>query len=74
MKQTELNRAEVYSDTLKELGTLRQTMTAALDQLERTVLRSPMRGVVNALSVTTIGGVVRPGQEILQIIPLDEEL
>lgn len=72
--QTELNRAEAYSDTLKELGTLRQTMTAAQDQLERTVLRSPMRGVVNALSVTTIGGVVRPGQEILQIIPLDEEL
>ena len=33
-----------------------------------------MRGVVNNLSVTTIGGVVRPGEEILQIIPLDEEL
>jgi adhesin transport system membrane fusion protein len=33
-----------------------------------------LRGVVNKLSVTTIGGVVRPGEEILQIIPLDEEL
>ena len=33
-----------------------------------------MRGVVNNVSVTTIGGVVRPGEEILQIIPLDEEL
>ena len=72
--QTELERAQAYSDTLKELGTLRQNFRAAQDQLNRTVLVSPMRGVVNNLSVTTIGGVVRPGEEILQIIPLDEEL
>ncbi|WP_299769593.1 HlyD family type I secretion periplasmic adaptor subunit [uncultured Tateyamaria sp.] len=72
--QTELERAQTYSDTLKELGTLRQTYKSAQDQLNRTVLVSPMRGIVNNLSVTTIGGVVRPGEEILQIIPLDEEL
>ncbi|WP_299288851.1 HlyD family type I secretion periplasmic adaptor subunit [uncultured Tateyamaria sp.] len=72
--QTELERAQAYSDTLKELSTLRQTYKAAQDQLNRTVLVSPMRGIVNNLSVTTIGGVVRPGEEILQIIPLDEEL
>ncbi|MEL6808803.1 MAG: HlyD family efflux transporter periplasmic adaptor subunit [Pseudomonadota bacterium] len=74
LTQTELERAQAYSDTLKELGTLRQNFRAAQDQLNRTVLVSPMRGVVNNLSVTTIGGVVRPGEEILQIIPLDEEL
>ena len=34
----------------------------------------PVRGVVNKLSITTIGGVVRPGEEILQIIPIEEEL
>lgn len=72
--QTELDRASEYSDTLKELGTLRQTLKAAEDQLGRTTLVAPMRGVVNKLSVTTIGGVVRPGEEILQIVPLDEEL
>jgi adhesin transport system membrane fusion protein len=33
-----------------------------------------MRGVVNKVSITTIGGVVRPGEEILQLIPLDEAL
>lgn len=72
--QTELRRAEEYSETLKELATLRQNLKSSNDQLDRTVLRSPMHGVVNNLSVTTIGGVVRPGEEILQIIPLDEEL
>lgn len=72
--QTELDRAQEYSDVLKELATLRQNLKASTDQLNRTVLTSPMRGIVNNLSVTTIGGVVRPGEEILQIIPLDEEL
>ncbi|WP_136439770.1 HlyD family type I secretion periplasmic adaptor subunit [Pacificoceanicola onchidii] len=72
--QTELVRAEEYSETLKELATLEQNLKASQDQLNRTVLTSPMHGIVNALSVTTIGGVVRPGEEILQIIPADEEL
>ncbi|SDN63208.1 membrane fusion protein, adhesin transport system [Lutimaribacter pacificus] len=72
--QTELERAQDYSDTLKELATLRQTLKSGLDQLNRTVLKAPMRGIVNNLGITTIGGVVRPGEEILQIIPLDEEL
>jgi adhesin transport system membrane fusion protein len=72
--QTELTRAQEYSETLKELATLRQNLRASQDQLNRTVLVSPMHGVVNKLGVTTIGGVVRPGEEILQIIPLGEEL
>ena len=72
--QTELARAQEYSDTLKELATLRQNLRSSQDQLNRTVLVSPMHGVVNKLEVTTIGGVVRPGEEILQIIPLGEEL
>ena len=72
--QAELQRAQEYSETLAELGRLRQAMKAAQDQLNRTVLTSPLRGIVNQLGVTTIGGVVRPGEEILQIIPLDEEL
>ncbi|MDU8927482.1 HlyD family efflux transporter periplasmic adaptor subunit [Alisedimentitalea sp. MJ-SS2] len=72
--QTELDRAQEYSDTLRELATLKQNLKASQDQLTRTVLSSPMRGIVNGLAVTTIGGVVRPGEEILQIIPLDEEL
>ena len=72
--QTALERASEYSDTLKELSTLQQQLKLSEDQLGRTTLTSPMRGIVNKLSVTTIGGVVRPGEEILQIIPLDEEL
>ncbi len=72
--QMELERAKDYSEALKELTSLRQNLKISEDQLARTTLLAPMRGVVNKLSVTTIGGVVRPGEEILQLIPLDEAL
>ena len=71
---TEKERATDYSKTQGDLASLRQKRKLSQDQLSRTTLLAPMRGVVNKLSVTTIGGVVRSGEEILQIIPLDEEL
>lgn len=70
----ELDRANTQSETQGQLASLRQRLKQAQDQLSRTVLTAPMRGVVNKLSLTTIGGVVRPGEEIMQIMPLDEEL
>jgi adhesin transport system membrane fusion protein len=72
--QTELERAQEYSEALKELTSLKQNLKISEDQLQRTVLVAPMRGVVNKIAISTIGGVVRPGEEILQIIPLDEQL
>nr|WP_319249082.1 HlyD family type I secretion periplasmic adaptor subunit [uncultured Celeribacter sp.] len=74
VSQMKLERAEDYSDTLKDIATVKQQLTLAQDQLERTVITAPMRGIVNNLTVTTIGGVVRPGDEIVQIIPVDEDL
>jgi len=72
--QMELDRANTYSETLGKLASLRQQAKSVQDQLDRTVLTAPMKGVVNKLSITTIGGVVRPGEEILQLIPLEDEL
>ncbi len=74
ISQMDLDRAKEYSETLAELASLRQKLNIAQDQLARTHLMAPMKGVVNKLSITTIGGVVRPGEEIMQIIPLDDEL
>lgn len=70
----ELERAGSYSETLQELSTLAQNLRLAHDQLDRTVITAPMHGIVNNLGVTTIGGVIRPGEEIFQIIPLGDEL
>lgn len=72
--QAELQLAEEYSQTLQDLTSRKQDLRLAQDQLDRTVITSPMAGIVNSLSITTIGGVIRPGEEILEIIPLGEEL
>lgn len=72
--QTELKRAEEYAEVLRDQATLRQNLKIAQDQLDRTVLTSPMRGIVNNLAVTTIGGVVRPGEELAEIIPLGDQI
>lgn len=72
--EAELARASEYSEVLQQLASLTQDLRTANDQLTRTVIRAPLRGIVNNLSVTTIGGVVRPGEEIFQLTPLGEEL
>ncbi len=66
--------AEDYSETLQDLTSRRQELRLASDQLARTIITSPLKGIVNSLAVTTIGGVVRPGEEIFEIIPMGEEL
>jgi membrane fusion protein, adhesin transport system len=72
--QADLARADDYAKTQSELASLRQRLKLSQDQLSRTTLSAPLRGIVNRIAVTTIGGVVRPGEEILQIIPLDTGL
>ncbi|KPA22245.1 Type I secretion system membrane fusion protein PrsE [Shimia sp. SK013] len=74
LTQAELELAEEYSETLKDITSLKQEIRLATDQLNRTVITAPMRGIVNSLAVTTIGGVIRPGDEIFEIIPLGEDL
>jgi adhesin transport system membrane fusion protein len=44
------------------------------DSLSRLTLRSPVRGIVKDIEVTTIGGVVPPNGQLMQIVPLDEQL
>ena len=44
------------------------------DNLSRTVLRSPVDGVIKTLYVNTVGGVLRPGQEVIDIVPVGDRL
>lgn len=49
-------------------------MRGRSEQLERLVFRAPMRGIVKDISVTTIGGVVPPGGQLMTIVPMDDQL
>jgi len=57
-----------------ELISLREAIAAGEDRVTRTDVRSPVRGTVKQLIVNTVGGVIRPGEPILEVVPLDDAL
>ncbi len=57
-----------------EIGRIKETQTALQDRVKRTTLRSPVRGIVQRLYVNTIGGVVNPGSDIIDIVPQEDAL
>lgn len=58
----------------REISELNETIKALKDNLERTVITAPVDGVVKNLFFVTIGGVVRPGEPILDIVPTKDNL
>ena len=66
--QTDLSKA------LEDLAGLEQIVASRKDQLEHTVVTSPMDGVVRNIRITTRGGVAKPGEEIMQIVPVEDDL
>ena len=68
-------------DALRKIGMLESEISEnssiikrLIKQADRLVLRSPVNGVVKGLEVHTIGGVIAPGQRLLEIVPLENEL
>jgi len=57
-----------------ELNSKLHALSAGQDRVTRTDVRSPVRGTVKQVILNTVGGVVKPGEPILEIIPLDDTL
>jgi adhesin transport system membrane fusion protein len=64
----------LLNDAKAELGATAENNTAALDRVTRTSVRSPVRGTVKRLKVTTVGGVVQPGMDLVEVVPLEDSL
>lgn len=70
-------RAQADEDLAKsrgDLAVLDENIKSAQDRVRRTDLRAPVRGIVNKLNITTIGAVVQPGANVMDIVPLDDTL
>ncbi|SPJ31368.1 HlyD family type I secretion periplasmic adaptor subunit [Falsiruegeria mediterranea] len=70
-------RAEISierSDTLNQISVIQESIKSASDVVSRAALRAPVTGIVSVLNVNTIGSVVAPGEELLQIVPQDDRL
>lgn len=57
-----------------ELASLKETIAAGGDRVTRTNLVSPARGTIKQIHINTVGGVVKPGEPIMDITPLDDTL
>ncbi|HJV51725.1 MAG TPA: HlyD family type I secretion periplasmic adaptor subunit [Noviherbaspirillum sp.] len=66
--QAELVKAE------EDLAGVQQIVTQRKEQLSFTEVTAPMDGIVRNIRLTTIGGVAKPGEEIMQIVPADGDL
>lgn len=65
---TEINKLKA------ELVSLQALLRAGADRVTRTEVRSPVRGTIKRISITTLGGVIKPGESIMEIVPLDDTL
>lgn len=66
-------RGEI-TETLARMNGLRAASTGLSDRVQQTEVRSPVNGTVKQLYFNTIGGVVLPGKEIVEVVPLDDTL
>ena len=78
IEQSELAfRAEAFKN-LNEARTQWQKITASgvaiQDRVSRTTVTSPVKGIIKQLKINTIGGVVQPGSDMLEIVPLEDNL
>ena len=64
----ELGKAKAEADSLESV------IKGRTDSLSRLTLRSPVRGIVKDVTVTTRGGVIPPNGQLMEIVPLDDQL
>jgi adhesin transport system membrane fusion protein len=69
------------TQALGELGevktkmvTLEENLISIGDVVDRSVLRAPVGGIINSISIKTIGGVIEPAKPLIEIIPLGDDL
>ena len=78
LEQTEVAFREdaraAFDESQREIDELSERLKKFKDNLERTVLRAPVPGVVKSIHVSTIGGVVKPGDTVVDIVPGEDKL
>jgi adhesin transport system membrane fusion protein len=68
------NAGKEFSETMTKLNALTQTSTGLNDKVKQSAIRSPVKGTVKRLLVNTVGGVVQPGRDIVEVVPLEGKL
>ena len=62
------------ADTMARLNSVAESGVGLSDKMTRSVLRSPVKGTVKRLLINTVGGVVQPGKDVVEVVPLEDNL
>jgi adhesin transport system membrane fusion protein len=62
------------NEVTAELMRVKESTNALNDQIDRTLVRSPIKGVIQKLYIHTVGGVIKPGEDLIEIVPTDDVL
>lgn len=62
------------ADTMAKITELQEALTGLSDRVKKTDITSPVRGTIKRLLVNTVGGFVRSGDDVVEIVPLDDSL
>ncbi len=78
IQEVELNfrneSGKELAETMAKLNALSEGNVGLEDKVKHSIIRSPMRGTVKRLLVNTVGGVVQPGKDIVEVVPLEDTL
>lgn len=78
IQEVELNTRNTarreYSETMAKLNSLIESSAGLADRVTQSAIRSPVKGTVKRLLVNTVGGVVQPGRDIVEIVPSEDQL
>ncbi len=74
-------RARIKAEAQQEMGaakaemdSLTQTLIGGEQKVAKTQMKSPVRGTVKQLKINTVGGVIKPGEDVMEIVPLGDTL
>jgi adhesin transport system membrane fusion protein len=69
------NQARIeLADTMAKVSSLSQGSAALSDRVKHSSVKSPVKGTVKRLLVNTVGGVVQPGADVIEVVPLEDQL
>ena len=66
--------SDALATTNAEIAAQSKTLPALADRLRRTLLTAPSSGIVNRVLVSTIGGSIRPGEPLVEVVPVEDSL
>lgn len=65
---------ENLAETESELAGLDEVLISLQDRLKRTTVKSPVKGAIKTIQINTVGGVIQPGMDLMEIVPIEDSL